>query len=92
MPNPGFNQVMTAYEFRAALALRLLLPICRYAGQCTAEGCSGFADDMGYHILCCGGAENLRKYRHDIVRDAIFDLSRFVDFTQLKMHQFNVSV
>ena len=88
MPNPGFNQVMT----RAALAFRLLLPICRYAGQYTAEGCSGFADDMGYHILCCGGAENLRKYRHDIVRDAIFDLSRFVDFTQLKMHQFNVSV
>ena len=52
IPNQGFKQVMTAPEFRANMALRLLIP--KFSGEriCSRVKCTYKMDSFGYHALC----------------------------------------
>ena len=75
---------MTPQEFRVALALRLLIPLTNAERPCEAQGCSLILDSFGYHALNCGGRGNLHKNRHDLVRDAIFDISLVAGFSPAK--------
>jgi hypothetical protein len=84
MPNVGLHQVMNPKEYRAALALRLLIPILPNPMPCPAERCKCTLDRYGYHTLACNGVGNLRKRRHDIVRDALFDIALAADFRPRK--------
>jgi hypothetical protein len=83
LPNAGLSQVMTPLEFRAALSYRLLIPITSLS-QCQALGCRGRLDPFGYHVTACGGNDNKRKLRHDIVVHGIFDLARLGGFHPIK--------
>jgi hypothetical protein len=57
LPNPGLSQVMTPSEFRAAIAVRLLIPQMASAKSCVAIGCPGLMDSFVYHTFTCGGGK-----------------------------------
>jgi hypothetical protein len=72
MPNPGLNQVMSPKEFRADMALRLLMP--KFSGTliCNKEKCGKPMDAYGYHAINCGGSFFAR---HEIVVKALHSLA-----------------
>jgi hypothetical protein len=80
VPNPAYGQVMVPILFRAALALRMLIPFssARASGRCPAHNCKfeGTSDRFGYHALSCLGAGNGMKNRHNTVVQAVSDLAR----------------
>jgi hypothetical protein len=85
LPNSGLGQSMNPVEFRVAISLRLLIPLFPSEFHCCASGCtSGVFDEFGYHALICGGTGNLRKSRHDVVRDALYDLGIRAGFNPVK--------
>ena len=77
---------MQPREFRAALSLRLLIPLTarpsltRPSKLCQAEGCQAVADCYGYHTLSCQGKGCQFIPRHDILKWAIADLARKAGF------------
>jgi len=72
MPNVAYGQRMTPIEFRAAVALRLMIPMFQEGGVCKL--CHQPMDTFGHHSMVCssGGAF---KRRHDLVRDALYGLA-----------------
>jgi hypothetical protein len=72
IPNPGFNQVMSPKEFRADMALRLLMP--KFSGIliCNKERCGKPMDLHGYHAINCRGSFFAR---HEIVVKALHSLA-----------------
>ena len=85
LPNAGLSQYMNSNEFRAAISIRLLIPLFAYSFDCRAKGCKECVmDKFGYHALSCRGAGNLCKARHDLVRDALFDISLQGNFNPVK--------
>ena len=85
MPCAKYQQVMSPRDFRAALALRMLLPILPAAKPCDCGG--SVMDIHGYHALVCSGIDNSRTKRHDHLRDAVFDFLRLTNFNPIKNAQ-----
>ena len=82
-PCAAFHQTMPPHEYRAALALRMLLPIIPTSHQCTS--CNNATMDVyGYHALSCGGIGNTRTKRHETLNDAVFELLRISQFNPIK--------
>ena len=71
LPNIGLKQVMSPLEFQSAVCLRLLIPQFTRGAICCQRTCSTEMDVYGYHALVCKGHFTSR---HNIVRDALFDL------------------
>jgi hypothetical protein len=69
LPNYGLNQVMTAKEFRANMALRLLIP--KFSGllTCNKPKCAAKMDAYGYHAINCRGSHFAR---HEGVVNALY--------------------
>ena len=87
LPNPGLSQYMTPSEFRAAIAMRLAIPLFATSMPCPKSACQSnhvMMDKFGYHILACRGDRNMCKARHDLVRDALSDLAGKCDFNPVK--------
>ena len=83
IPCAAFQQTMHPSEYRAALALRMLIPILPASRQCTS--CKKMMmDKYGYHALSCGGISNKRTKRHETLNDAVFDLLRISQFNPIK--------
>jgi hypothetical protein len=72
LPNSGFNQIMSPREFRADMALRLLMP--KFSGIliCNKEKCGRPMDAFGYHAINCRGSHFAR---HEIVVKALHSLA-----------------
>jgi hypothetical protein len=72
LPNHGLNQVMSPKEFRADMALRLLIP--KFSGKliCNKEKCCWPMDSHGYHAVNCRGSHFAR---HEIVVKALHSLA-----------------
>jgi hypothetical protein len=60
LPNYGLDQVLTAKEFRANMALRLLIP--KFSGflTCSKFKCAAPMDLFGYHAINCRGSHYAR--------------------------------
>jgi hypothetical protein len=72
LPNHGLDQVMTAREFRANMALRLLIPkFCGFL-TCNKPNCAAPMDLFGYHAINCRGSHFAR---HEGVVNALFLLA-----------------
>jgi hypothetical protein len=85
MPCAKYQQVMSPRDFRAALALRMLLPILPAPTSCASCDRGGYVMDIyGYHALVCSGNDNSRTKRHDHLRDAVFDFLRLTNFNPVK--------
>jgi hypothetical protein len=85
LPNAGLSQHMNSNEFRAVISIRLLIPLFDKSYTCRAKGCKDCVmDKFGYHALSCRGAGNLCKARHDIVRDALYDIALQGNFNPVK--------
>jgi hypothetical protein len=86
LPNPGLGQEMTAREFRAALAFRLLIPFsdsCVRPRRCS--NCNKFdMDAFGYHVLSCQGKGNLFWHRHQCVQRAVADFAQIAGLNPRK--------
>jgi hypothetical protein len=80
MPNAGFGQRMNPKEFQAAVSLRLLIPLFPDGATCSSKKCGAPMDRFGYHGLVCKGA----LARHNLVRDALYDLMNLAGFHPLK--------
>jgi hypothetical protein len=72
LPNPYLNQVMSPKEFRANMALRLLIP--KFSGIliCNKDKCGRPMDSHGYHAINCRGSHFAR---HEIVVKALHSLA-----------------
>jgi len=70
-PNPAYGQVMTPIEFRAALALRLMVPLFPEGSKC--QLCGKNMDVYGYHAMAC--SKNRYLSRHNLVQDALYDIA-----------------
>jgi hypothetical protein len=82
LPNSGMNQRMSASEFQASAAFRLLIPQFSPGHLCKCTGCTVEMDRFGYHALICRGKQ--RFERHQTVRDALFDLAAMARFAPTK--------
>ncbi len=76
IPNANMGQIMEAFEFRAAIKLRLLIPLFQNEQPCSRKSCSGRMDKFGHHSFACLGEGNLNCSRHDSIAISISDLSR----------------
>ena len=72
---------MTPLEFQAAVCFRLLIPQFVEDSVCCQKGCGATVDIFGYHALVCRG--HLLP-RHNLVRDALFDLCLKAGFSPIK--------
>jgi hypothetical protein len=81
LPNAGMNQKLSPSEFQAAMAYRLLMPQFPPDQQCQCTGCHATMDVYGYHALSCRGGT---FDRHQIVRNALFDLATMARFSPVK--------
>ena len=81
LPNGGLSQRMTPLEAQAAFSLRLLMPQFEPDSKCAQNKCNAPMDKLGYHSLNCRG--HLLS-RHNIVRDALFDLCLKAGFNPVK--------
>jgi hypothetical protein len=81
LPNGGMCQRMTALEFQAAICFRLLMPQFALGSVCHQRECGAALDVYGYHSLVCRG--HLLP-RHNLVRDALFDLMVKARFNPIK--------
>ena len=63
LPNPRLSQVMSPEEFRANMALRLLMPLFSGLKMCSRSNCSLPMDPFGYHhgLNCCT-SERFRRH------------------------------
>jgi len=69
---------MSPWEYRAALALRLLIPMVNSAQPCGL--CSQEMDPFGFHALSCGSSGCGRYARHQAVVHALADLAQAAGF------------
>jgi ubiquitin carboxyl-terminal hydrolase 44/49 len=81
MPNGGMGQRMTPLEFQAAVSFRLLMPQFEPGWKCCQNRCGANLDVFGYHALVCRGHF---LPRHNLVRDALFDLTLKARFAPVK--------
>jgi hypothetical protein len=81
LPNAGMNQRLSPPEFQAAVAYRLLIPQFPPDQRCQCTGCNVMMDVYGYHALLCRGNTFAR---HQIVRNALFDLAVMARFSPIK--------
>jgi hypothetical protein len=81
LPNEGLQQTMTPLEFQAAIQFRLLMPQFRKNCFCGQNTCHSIMDIYGYHALVCRGH---MLPRHNLVRDALFDLAQKTGFAPEK--------
>jgi hypothetical protein len=81
LPNANMNQRLSPSEFQAAAAYRLLIPQFPPDQRCQCTGCQTTMDVYGYHALSCRGGTFAR---HQIVRDALFDLALMARFSPVK--------
>jgi hypothetical protein len=72
LPNYSLNQVMSPKEFRANMALRLLIP--KFSGEltCNKPNCAAKMDSYGYHAINCRGSHFAR---HEGVVNALYLLA-----------------
>jgi hypothetical protein len=70
LPNFGLNQVMSAAEFRADMALRLLIPKFSGVKICSAPKCCSPMDSFGYHAINCRGS--LFERHEEVLRALLF--------------------
>jgi hypothetical protein len=77
IPNPVLNQVFLPKEFRAIMALRLLIPIFSGILICNKEKCVSLMDPHGYHAVNCRGSHFAR---HELVVDALHYLCFEAEF------------
>ena len=80
LPNGGLSQRMSPLEFQASISYRLLMPQFTHS-RCNQNKCNALMDIYGYHGLVCRG--HLLP-RHNLVRDALFDLSLKAQFAPIK--------
>ena len=73
LPNEGLGQIMSDMEFRAVLALRLLIPKFSGSRLCSRKNCSVHMDSFGYHAICCIGKQMFE--RHELVANALHMLA-----------------
>ena len=73
LPNEGLCQVMSAMEFRAVMALRLLIPKFSGVKMCPRINCGARMDAFGYHAICCIGKQ--MHERHEEVAKALHYLA-----------------
>jgi hypothetical protein len=81
LPNAGLGQRMTPLEFQAAMSFRLLMPQFESGSMCCQKSCVAALDVFGYHALVCRGHF---LPRHNLVRDALFDLTLKARFAPQK--------
>jgi Reverse transcriptase (RNA-dependent DNA polymerase) len=81
LPNRGLGQRMTPLEFQMAVSLRLLMKQFEPGAMCQQNKCTACMDEYGYHALVCRG--HLLP-RHNLVRDALFDLLQKAKFHPVK--------
>jgi hypothetical protein len=81
LPNDGLGQRMTPLEFQAAIKFRLLMPQFLKNSFCAQNSCHSAMDIYGYHSLVCRGH---LLARHNLVRDALFDLTQKTCFAPEK--------
>jgi len=81
LPNGGMQQRMTPLEFQAAISYRLLMPQFSQQSKCFQNKCVSVMDIYGFHGLVCRG--HLLP-RHNLVRDALFDLCLKAQFAPIK--------
>jgi hypothetical protein len=72
VPIEGLGQHMSAVEFRAILKYRLMIPLFPDDAPCPVcrKAC---LDSFGEHAVHCRDLPGF-KYRHDFVRDVLFDI------------------
>jgi hypothetical protein len=81
LPNAGLGQRMTPLEFQAAMSFRLLMPQFEQDSICCQKHCGAKLDVFGYHALVC---KSHFLHRHNLVRDALFDLTLKARFAPMK--------
>lgn len=81
LPNGGLGQRMTPLEFQAAMSFRLLMPQFERGSICCQKHCGATLDEFGYHALVC---KSHFLSRHNLVRDALFDLTLKARFAPMK--------
>jgi hypothetical protein len=81
LPNGGLCQRMTPLEFMAAICLRLLMPQFALGSTCHQKSCGVPMDIYGYHSMICNGH---LLGRHNLVRDALFDIMMKARFNPVK--------
>ncbi|KAL7587980.1 hypothetical protein Lser_V15G37869 [Lactuca serriola] len=74
IPIDGFGQHMSSVEYRTILRYRLMIPIFSIEEICPVcrNAC---LDTFGEHAVHCRELPGF-KYRHDVVRDVLFDACR----------------
>jgi hypothetical protein len=81
LPNGGLCQRMTPLEFMAAVSLRMLMPQFNLGAACQQKSCGVPMDIYGYHAMLCNGH---LLGRHNLVRDALYDLMVKARFHPIK--------
>jgi hypothetical protein len=81
LPNGGLGQRMTRLEFQMAVCIRLLMKQFGPGATCQQNRCGMRMDEYGYHALVCRGH---MLPRHNLVRDALFDLLQKARFHPVK--------
>jgi hypothetical protein len=79
-PNEGLGQTMNNTMFTTMVKVRLLIPVLR-AGLC--DNC-GNATTSVSHVYLCGGRNNGRYVRHEIVSEGIVQVLRSGGFNPVK--------
>ncbi|GKB17840.1 hypothetical protein Tco_0851763 [Tanacetum coccineum] len=74
IPIDGLGQHMSLVEYRTILRYRLMIPLFRVDAICPVcrKAC---LDSFGEHVVHCKELPGF-KYRHDMVRDILFDICR----------------
>ncbi|GKC28411.1 hypothetical protein Tco_1035705, partial [Tanacetum coccineum] len=76
IPIDGIGQHMSPVEYRTILKYRLMIPLFPVDAICPVcrKAC---LDSFGEHVVHCKELSGF-KYRHDMVRDVLFDIFRRV--------------
>ncbi|KAL5713679.1 hypothetical protein ACHQM5_015733 [Ranunculus cassubicifolius] len=72
IPIEGLGNSMDARQFRASLCYRMGVPLFQEGGYCPSCH-KKVMDKYGDHAVACG-SEIGYKYRHNLVRDTLFDI------------------
>jgi len=82
IPVDGLGQHMSSVEYRTILRYRLMIPLFLIDEVCLVcrKAC---LDTFGEHVVHCNEFPGF-KYRHDFVRDVLFDIFRRVGISVKK--------
>ena len=81
VPSHVFGLSIIPENFRVSLLYRLGLPV--YAASLSCPACGKDSDAFGDHTITCA-TEHERIFRHDVIRDAIFEEAKHAGLSPIK--------